>query len=62
MLMLDSRKKSKEESWKEMSNLGCAGYQSTVIVVELDIIDVSVLIDNLYIYIIEYRGGRKASN
>ena len=49
MLMLDSRKKSKEESWKEMSNLGCAGYQSTVIVVELDIIDASVLIDNLYI-------------
>ena len=49
MLRLDSRRKSKEESWKEMSNVGHAGHPSTVIVVLLDIIDASVLIYDLYI-------------
>ena len=37
-----------------MSNLGCAGHQNTVIVVLLDIIDTSAVIDSLYRRIIEY--------
>ena len=32
-MTLDSRRRTKEESWKQMSNLGCAGHQSAVIVV-----------------------------
>ena len=54
MLRLDSRRKSKEESWKEMNNIGHIGLQSAVIVVLLDIIDASVVANNLYRRIIEY--------
>ena len=54
MLRLDNRRKSKEESWKEMSNIGHAGPQSAVIVVLLAIIDASVLVNRLYRRMIEY--------
>ena len=58
MLKLDNKRKSKEENWKEMSNLGHAGHQSAVIVVLLDIIDTSaVVIDSLYRRIVKYGGG-----
>ena len=60
MLRLDNRRKSKEESWKEMlnlSHLGHAGHRSAVIVVFSAIIDASVLVDNLYRRIIKYSGG-----
>ena len=60
MLRLDNRRKSKEESWKEMlnlSHLGHAGHRSAVIVVFSAIIDTSVLVDNLYRRIIKYSGG-----
>ena len=56
----NNRRKSKEESWKEMlnlSHLGHAGHRSAVIVVFLAIIDASVLVDNLYRRIIKYSGG-----
>ena len=54
MLRLDNRRKSKEESWKEMSNIDHAGPQSAVIVVLLAIIDASVLVNRLYRRMIEY--------
>ena len=60
VLKLDSRRKSKEESWKEMSNLGCAGHQDAVIVVLLAIIDASVLANSLYRRKIEYLVVQKA--
>ena len=53
MLGLDNRRKSKEESWKEMSNIGHTGHQSAVIVVLLAIIDASVLVNRLYRRMIE---------
>ena len=40
-----------------MSNLGHTGHQSAVVVVLLDIIDASAVIDSLYRRIIEYGGG-----
>ena len=57
MLRLDNRRKSKEESWKEMlnlSHLGHAGHRSAVIVVLLAIIDASVLVNRLYRRMIKY--------
>ena len=57
LLRLDNKRKSKEESWKEMSNLGHAGSQSAVIVVLLDMIDANAVIDSLYRRIIKYGGG-----
>ena len=32
-IIRDNKRKSKEESWKEMSNLDCAGHQSAVTIV-----------------------------
>ena len=61
MLRLDSRRKSREESWKEMSNIGHAGHPSAVIVVLLDIIDASVVADNLYRRMNNYWVVKKAS-
>ena len=61
MLRLDNKRKSKEESWKEMRNLGHTGHQSAVIVVLLDIIDASVIADNLYRRMNNYWVVKKAS-
>ena len=61
MLRLDSRRKSKEESWKEINNVDHAGHLSTVIVVLLAIIDASVIADNLYGRMNNYWVVKKAS-
>ena len=53
MLRLDNRRKSKEESWKEMLNLGLAGHQHAVIVVFLVIKGLNVLEDSQYLINIE---------
>ena len=61
MLRLDSRRKSREESWKEMSNIGHADHPSAVIVVLLAIIDASVVADDLYRRMNNYWMVKKAS-
>ena len=61
MLRLDSRKKSREESWKKMSNIGHTGHLSIIIIVLLVIIDISVIADNLYRRMNNYWVVKKAS-